>query len=70
MIFSSALTNKSDERTNNFRLAPSVLTKERSLFMIKVLYFVQVKVVLGQFQKDMILKVPFLLAPDSKHSPV
>ena len=47
------------------RLAPTVLLKERSLFMIKVLYFVQVKVSTRRFSRDLLLKVPFVLAPNN-----
>lgn len=47
------------------RLASSVMLKERSLFMIKVLYFVQVRVSTSRFSRDLILKVPFILAPNS-----
>jgi len=47
------------------RLAPSVLIRERSLFMIKVMYYVQIKVATGSFQRDVNLKVPFLMTADS-----
>ena len=49
------------------RLAPTVLLRERSLFMIKVLYFVQVKVSTGRFSRDLLLKVPFILAPNQNN---
>ena len=48
-----------------FRLAASVMVKERSIFMIKVMYYVQVKVKTSHLQRDLILKVPFLMAPHS-----
>ena len=51
----------------NCRLASSVMLKERSLFMIKVLYFVQVRVSTSRFSRDLILKVPFILAPNSSN---
>lgn len=59
-----------EHKTTNFchptpRLASSVMLKERSLFMIKVLYFVQVRVSTSRFSRDLILKVPFILAPNS-----
>ena len=52
-------------KVENFqKLAASVMIKERSLFIIKVMYFVQVKVSTGPMQRDLLLKVPFLLAPE------
>ena len=50
------------------KLAASVMIKERSLFIIKVMYFIQVKVSTGPFQTDLVLKIPFLLAPEGKKS--
>ena len=55
-------------KNRTFRLASSVMLKERSLFMIKVLYFVQVRVSTSRFSRDLILKVPFILAPNSSNS--
>ena len=48
------------------KLAASVMIKERSLFIIKVMYFIQVKVSTGPLNKDLLLKMPFLLAPEEK----
>ena len=51
-----------------FRLAASVLVEEKSIFMIKVMYEVQVKVKTSHLQRDLRVRVPFLMAPYSPHS--
>jgi hypothetical protein len=48
------------------KLAASVMIKERSLFIIKVMYFIQVKVSTGPLQRVLMLKIQFLLAPEGK----
>ena len=50
------------------KLAATVMIKERSLFIIKVMYFIQVKVCTGPLKRDLMLKIPFLLAPEEKKS--
>ena len=43
------------------RLAASVLVRERSLFMVKVMYYVQVRAKTSQLQRDLVIKIPFLM---------
>ena len=62
-----AVAEREDKVVSKHNLAASVLVKERSLFMIKVMYYVQVKVTMGSLQKNISLKIPFLLAPNSSH---
>ena len=38
-----------------------MLVRERSLFMVKVMYYVQVRAKTGQLQRDLVLKIPFLM---------
>ena len=38
-----------------------MLARERSLFMVKVMYYVQVRVKTSQLQRDLVLKIPFLM---------
>ena len=38
-----------------------MLARDRSLFMVKVMYYVQVRVRTSQLQRDLVLKIPFLM---------